>query len=66
VTASPRMTASPIKVHPKVGSPRLPGKTFTTKSGEPLSFFVQVDLRPRLPVVTKIKVRSIFSNLYDR
>jgi hypothetical protein len=42
---------------PKHGSPRKTGQIFTTPSGAPLFFFVQVDLRNRASVVNKIKVR---------
>jgi hypothetical protein len=41
------------------GSPRPPGLVFTSSSGEPLSFFVQVDLTNRLAVVNKVKVGSL-------
>ena len=40
------------------GQHRPPGKIFTSESGQPLSFFVQVDHSNRLSLVQKIKVRS--------
>jgi hypothetical protein len=45
----------------KHGSPRKTGQIFTSLSGAPLFFFVQVDLRNRASVVTKIKVWPCFT-----
>jgi hypothetical protein len=52
----PSNVLTPPKPRP-AGSPRPPGKIFTSHSGKQLSFFVQVDLSNRLSTVNKIKVR---------
>jgi hypothetical protein len=51
-------TSSPIphSEPPPTDSPRKSGEIFRSKSGDPLLFFVQVDLRNRFQVVQKIKV----------
>ena len=59
------------------GSPRPPGMVFTSSSGAPLSFFVQIDLTHRLSLVNRIKVclvppdiftshRSVFDSISEK
>ena len=61
---SPVGSPPPRSQPPPTGSPRKAGEIFRSEDGEPLRFFVQVDMRNRLKLIQKIKVRCSICFLF--